>query len=103
MESFRAMSLRGHPVEEEAVLADGRSVRVRISVPDDPYIRKRELDTVAVEIWNGDQALATVNSVLSVNQTEEARRIAREIVAALERGEIEPTAGAIEPFAERIP
>ncbi|HYY34719.1 MAG TPA: hypothetical protein VE693_14225 [Gaiellaceae bacterium] len=97
------MSLRGQPVEEEAVLTDGRAVRVRVGVPNDPYIRKRDLDTVAVEIWNGDQALATVNSILSANQTSEARRLAREIVAALERGEIEPTAGAIEPYAERIP
>jgi hypothetical protein len=97
------MSLRGQPVEEEAVLTDGRAVRVRVGVPNDPYIRKRDLDTVAVEIWNGDQALATVNSILSANQTAEARRLAREIVAALERGEIEPTAGAIEPYAERIP
>jgi 2-hydroxy-3-oxopropionate reductase len=30
-------------------------------------------------------------------------RMAREIAAALEAGELEPTAGAIEPFAERIP
>lgn len=85
------------------MLTDGRAVRVRVGVPNDPYIRKRDLDTVAVEIWNGDQALATVNSILSANQTSEARRLAREIVAALERGEIEPTAGAIEPYAERIP
>lgn len=85
------------------MLTDGRAVRVRVGVPNDPYIRKRDLDTVAVEIWNGDQALATVNSILSANQTAEARRLAREIVAALERGEIEPTAGAIEPYAERIP
>jgi hypothetical protein len=56
MECFPAMSLRGHPVEEEAVLADGRALRVRIGVPDDPYIRKRELDTVAVEIWNGQSS-----------------------------------------------
>lgn len=90
-------------MEEEAVLADGRAVRVRIAVPDDPYIRKREIDTVAVELWDGEQVLATVNSILSAHQTSEARRLAREIVAALEAGELEPTAGAIEPLAERIP
>jgi hypothetical protein len=97
------MSLRGKPVEEEAVLADGRAVRVRVGVPDDPYIRKRELDTVAVELWDGEQVLATVNSLLSATQTTEARRLAREIATALEAGELEPTAGAIEPLAERIP
>jgi hypothetical protein len=98
-----AMSLRGEPVEEEAVLADGRALLVRVGVPNDPYIRKRELDTVAVELWDGDQVLATVNSLLSANQTGEARQLAREIAAALEAGELEPTAGAIEPLAERIP
>jgi hypothetical protein len=97
------MSLRGEPVEEQAMLADGRSLRVRVGVPDDPYIRRRELDTVAVELWEGEQVLATVNSVLSASQTSEARVLAREIVARLEAGELEPTAGAIEPFAERIP
>jgi hypothetical protein len=97
------MSLRGEPVEEEAVLADGRAVLVRIGVPEDPYIRKRELDTVAVELWQGEQVLATVNSLLSAHQTSEARKLAREIVAGLEAGELAPTAGAIEPLAERIP
>jgi hypothetical protein len=75
------MSLRGEPVEEQAVLGDGRRVVVRIAVPNDPYVRKRELDTVAVELWNGEQVLATVNSVLSPNQTSEARALAREIAA----------------------
>jgi hypothetical protein len=97
------MSLRGEPVEERAVLRDGRAVRVRVAVPDDPYVRKRDLDTVAVELWDGNRALATVNSLLSADQKTEARRLAREIVTGLESGELEPTAGAIEPLAERIP
>jgi len=100
---IRTMSLRGQPVEEEAVLSDGRAVRIRIGVPEDPYIRRRELRTVAVELWDGESVLATVNSILSVDQTTEARRLAREIAGALEAGELEPTAGAIEPLAERIP
>lgn len=100
---LRPMSLRGQPIEEEAVLSDGRAIRIRIGVPDDPYIRRRELRTVAVELWDGERVLATVNSILSVDQTAEARRLAREIAGALETGELEPTAGAIEPLAERIP
>lgn len=97
------MSLRGEPVEERAVLADGRAVRVRVAVPDDPYVRKRDLDTVVVELWDGDRPLATVSSLLSANQMSAARRLAREIAAGLESGSLQPTAGAIEPLAERIP
>jgi hypothetical protein len=101
--NLSSVSLRGHPVEEHATLADGRALQVRVGVPVDPYVRRRDLDTVAVELWDGDRVLATVNSLLSADQTSEARRLAREIVSALEAGEIEPTAGAIEPLAERIP
>lgn len=97
------MSLRGEPVEEQALLPDGRAVRVRIAVPQDPYIRRRELQTVTVELWNANQVLATVSSLLAPHHTSEARQLAREIVAGLEAGELEPTAGAIEPLAERIP
>jgi hypothetical protein len=97
------VSLRGQPVEAQAVLADGRTLRVRVGVPNDPYIRRRDLDTVSVELWDGETVLAAVNSLLSPNQTSEAWALAREIVAGLEAGELEPTAGAIEPLAERIP
>ena len=97
------MSLRRDPVEEQAVLADGRAVRVRVAVPDDSYIGKRDLDTVVVELWHGDRVLATVSSLLSARQTDAARRLAREIAVGLESGSLEPTAGAIEPLAERIP
>jgi hypothetical protein len=97
------MSLRGQPVEEQALLADGRRLTVRVAVPDDPYVRRRELDTVVVELWNGEEVLATVNSILFPHHTSEARALAREIAAGLEAGELEPTAGAIEPLAERIP
>lgn len=97
------MSLRGEPVEEQALLPDGRTVRVWIGVPQDPYIRRRELDTVTVELWSGEQVVATVSSLLSPHQTSEARELARELVAKLQAGELAPTAGAIEPLAERIP
>jgi hypothetical protein len=97
------MSLRGQPVEAQAVLADGRILQVRVGVPNDPYIRRRDLETVSVELWDGETVLAVVNSLLSPNQTSEAWALAREIVSGLEAGELQPTAGAIEPLAERIP
>ena len=94
------MSLRGQPVEQTASLPDGREIRVRVSVPDDPYIPRRELETVDVELFNGDRALAAVNTVLRPQQESEALALAREIVAGLESGRLEPTAAAIEPFAD---
>ena len=94
------MTLRGGPIESTATLPDGRSIRVRVGVPEDSYIASRELDTVDVELFDGDQHLAAVNTVLSADQVSEARQLAREVVAGLESGELQPTAGAIEPLAD---
>jgi hypothetical protein len=96
------VSLRGHPVEESARLADGREVRVRVGVPNDSYVKKRDLNTVAVELFAGERPLASVNTILNPGQTNEARKLAREIVTGLEEGTLEPTAGAIEPLADRL-
>jgi uncharacterized protein with PhoU and TrkA domain len=99
----RRVSLRNRPVEQAARLPDGREVVVRVGVPDDPYIPKRELDTVDVEIRTGAGVLAVVTSVLSPEHESEARALAREIASGLEEGTLAPTAGAIEPLADRIP
>jgi len=95
------MSLRGEPVEATATLPDGRIVQVRVGVPEDPYIKPRDLDTVDIELFDGEQHLAAVNTVLDAEQTSEARELVREIVAGLESGELEPTAGALEPLADQ--
>jgi len=94
------VSLRGRPVEETASLPDGRQARVRVGVPEDSYIPRRELDTVDVELFVDGRHAAAVNTVLGVEQESEARRLAREIVAGLESGELEPTAAALEPLAD---
>jgi hypothetical protein len=94
------MSLRGEPVELPATLPDGRAVRVRVGVPEDPYIARRELDTVDIELFDGEQHLAAVNTVLDADQVSEARALAREVVAGLESGDLEPTAAALEPLAD---
>jgi hypothetical protein len=96
------VSLRGEPIEATATLPDGRSVRVWIGVPEDPYIRRRELDTVDIELsLVGGNHLAAVNTVLDADQVSEARELSREIVAGLESGELAPTAAALEPLADR--
>jgi hypothetical protein len=96
------VSLRGAPVNETATMPDGRTVEVFVGVPDDPYIPRRELDTVDVELRSGDEVLAAVNTVLDVDQDGAARQLAREIVGGLEGGSLQPTAGAIEPLADEL-
>jgi hypothetical protein len=95
------VSLRGKPVERTANLPDGRAVRVRVGVPEDSYIPSRELETVDVELFDGERHLAAVNTVLAPEQESEAVALARQIVAGLESGELEPTAAAIEPLADQ--
>ena len=73
-----------------------------MGVPDDPYIPKRELHTVDVELWSNGRAIAAVNTVLDPDQESEALELAREIVRGLESGELEATAAAIEPLADRL-
>jgi len=95
------MSLRT-PLQRDATLPDGRTVHVRVGVPDDSYIPARELSTVAVEVFNESEHLAAVNTVLDVDQDREGRALLDEIVEGLESGSLEPTAGAIEPLADRL-
>jgi hypothetical protein len=97
------VSLRGAPIEETVFLPDGREVLIWIGVPNDSYIRHREIDTVAVELRNSGEVLATVNSVLEPRQRSEARALARELAEGLRSGTLEPTAGSIETLADRIP
>jgi hypothetical protein len=57
---------------------------------------------VAVELsLVGGNHLAAVNTVLEADQTSEALALAREIVAGLESGKLEPTAAALEPLADQ--
>lgn len=90
-------------MEEKASLPDGREVRIWIGVPDDPYIPRRQLRTVDVELVAGEEHLAAVNTVLLPEQESEALALARRIAAGLESGELEPTAAAIEPLADDPP
>lgn len=96
------MSLRGRTVERTATLPDGRHVVVHVGVPEDPYIPRAQLETVDVELHSGGHVLAAVNTVLDPDQESEAEQLAREIAERLEAGELEPTASAIEPFADTL-
>ena len=94
------MSLRGSPIEHTVTLPGGGEVLIRVGVPDDGYIARKELDTVDVELFMDGRHVAVVNTVLTAEQESEARQLAREIAAGLESGKLEPTAGSIEPLAD---
>jgi hypothetical protein len=96
------VSLHGRTVEQSATLPDGRTVVVHVGIPDDPYIPRSELDTVDVELRSGGHVLAAINTVLDAEQESEAVELAREIATKLESGDIEPTAHAIEPYADTL-
>ena len=96
------MSLRGSPVHEEATLPDGRRFVVRVAVAADTYISRRELHTVTLELLADDRVEATVNTLLTPSQIGEARKLAAEVATRLQSGDLQPTASAIEPFADTI-
>ncbi|MGE5690752.1 MAG: hypothetical protein ACM33B_09380 [Pseudomonadota bacterium] len=96
------MSLRASPVEATATLPDGRAATVWVGVPDDPYIDRAELDTVAIELRIGDEVVAALNTILDPGQESEAGQLVRAVVAGLEDGTLAPTAGALEPLADSI-
>jgi hypothetical protein len=96
------VNLRRQPVEQEATLPDGRSLLVRVSVANDAYIPRRERATVTLELLNSERVEATVNTVLAPNQVAEAHKLADEVATRLQSGELQPTASAIEPFADTI-
>jgi hypothetical protein len=96
------VSLRGRTVEQTATLPDGREVVVHVGVPEDPYIRRADLETVDVELHSGGTVLAAVNTVLDPDQEDEAVELAREIAKGLESGTLQPTASAIEPLADTL-
>ena len=97
------MSLRTSPAIEHAALPHGGSVTVWVGVPDDPYINdKSALTTVDVQLHEGNAVVASLSTVLDPKQESEARQLAREVKAALEKGEIGLHADDLELFADKL-
>lgn len=98
------MTLREQPLEREATLPDGRLILVRVALAEDSYIPRREVDTIVLELWDEQRGehVAGVSTVLSVEDTDAARTLIRDVVAGLESGELGPTAGALEPLADSV-
>ena len=95
------MTLR-NPLQRDATLPDGRVLHVRVGIAADSYIPARELNTVTLELFDDGVHLAAVSTVLDVDQTDEGRALLNEVIEALESGAAAPTAGALEPYADRL-
>ena len=97
------MTLRASPVIEHAALPNGGTVTIWIGVPDDPYFdNKKDLTTVDIQLHEGSGVIASLSTVLDPSQDSEARQLAREVKAAIEKGEIGLHASELEPFADRL-
>ena len=97
------MSLRTYTIEREAKLPDGRVALVRLGLAVDAYIPKREQETVVLELRFGEHVEAALNTVLDPDQEDEGAELVREIVEKLESGQLDPTAHALEQYADRLP
>ena len=97
------MTLRTYTIERALTLPDGRDATVRLGLANDSYIPKREQETVVLELLVGDVHAAALETVLDPNQEDEGATLVQEIVRKLEAGELEPTAAALEPYADRLP
>ena len=97
------MSLRTYTIEREAKLPDGRVALVRLGLADDAYISKREQETVVLELRFGEHVEAALNTVLDPEQEDEGAELVRRLVEKLEAGALEPSAHALEQYADRMP
>jgi DUF917 family protein len=96
------MSLRSNTIERELTLPDGQKAELRIGMAHDGYIPAREEETVVLELRIGRYVMAALNTVLDPTQEVAATELAREVVEGLESGHIEPTAAALEQYADRL-
>jgi len=96
------MSLRNSSIEQELTLPDGRTAALHIGMAHDGYLPEREEETVILELRIGGHVVASLNTVLDPEQEDEANELAREVIDALGSGHIEPTAAALEQYADRL-
>jgi hypothetical protein len=96
------VSLRSTPIEHALSLPDGRQAELRVGMANDSYIPRREEQTVILEVRIDGHVAATVNTLLEPEQEDEATALAREVLDGLQSGRIEPTAAALEQYADRL-
>lgn len=96
------MGLREEHVVREVPLPDGRDIAVRIGVPREDYLDPEQLDTVTIELRDGDDVLAVLDTLLEHDQVAEANALADAVARGLASGQLEPTASAIEPLVDSV-
>lgn len=97
------MTLRTSPVIEHAALPGGGTVTVWVGVPDDPYFDdKSQLTTVDLQLIEGRSVIASISTALEPEQETQARKLAHDVKAALEAGEIGLHAHDLERFEEVV-
>jgi hypothetical protein len=96
------VSLRKTPIEHALTLPDGREAQLRVAMANDSYIPPREEQTVVLELRADGHVVASVNTVLDPEQEDEATELASEVREGLTSGRIEPTASALEQYADRL-
>jgi hypothetical protein len=96
------VSLHGNPILQTTKLPDGRPVRIRVGIAEDSYVADKDMTTVTLEVRVGSGVAAVTDTVLDPSQVEEANHLATRVAEGLHSGELEPTAHAIEPFADSI-
>ena len=97
------MTLRTYTIERALTLPDGRAATLRLGLAEDSYIRKRDQETVVLELVIDGTHAAALDTVLDPEQEDDGAKIVQELAQKLESGELEPTAGALEPYADRLP
>jgi hypothetical protein len=98
-----AVSLRTYTIERPVALPDGRQAILRLGLAQDDYIPKKDQETVVLELRIGEHVEAVLDTILDPGQEDEGARMVREVAEKLESGELEPTAGALEPYADSLP
>ena len=97
-----AVSLHGHPIRETAHLPGGGEVVVHVGMLEDSYVDDKDIDTVVLELRIGGNVVASVETVLSADEVDGAKALARQVADGLASGELEPRASAIEPLADQL-
>jgi hypothetical protein len=97
------MTLRTSPVTEHAALPGGGTVTIWVGIPDDPYFDdKSQLTTVDIQLIEGRSVIASMSTALEPEQETQARKLANDVKAALEAGEIGLHAHDLERFEEVV-
>jgi hypothetical protein len=97
------VTLHESPVVRQATLPDGRTLTVQVGLLPDPYVDSEQMDTVVLELFEGDEPVGSVETPLSAADGDEAMLLAERVRQGLESGALEPSAEGVERLASTPP